>query len=153
MKGCKEAYESIFHYYNEYGSHENSFYLSNIYWIDFLPNQSFMNILHGFKLAHSPYLYGFFPLFRFCPLTSLPRVKLCTHVHRTTILAFYEIGRFVIRPNRPYSRVKKFHYHCTYKKHVYSCNFNSPMGLPVSILELVHDCWVEKREQAVGNTE
>ena len=43
-KGFKEVYESIFHYYNEHGSHENSLYISNMLWIYFIPNQSFMNI-------------------------------------------------------------------------------------------------------------
>ena len=51
MKGFKEAYKSIFHYYNEHGSHENSFYISNMHWIYFIPNQSFMNILHDYKLV------------------------------------------------------------------------------------------------------
>ena len=51
MKGFKEAYKSIFHYYNEHGSHGNSFYISNMHWIHFIPNQSFMNILHGYKLV------------------------------------------------------------------------------------------------------
>ena len=51
MKGCQEAYKSIFHYHDERGSHENSFYISNIYWIHFIPNQSFTNILHGYKLV------------------------------------------------------------------------------------------------------
>ena len=55
MKGFKEAYKSIFHYYNEYGWHENSFYISNMHWIYFIPNQSFMNILHGHKLVRLPY--------------------------------------------------------------------------------------------------
>ena len=39
MKGFQEADNSIFYYYNEHGSHENSFYISNIYWIYFIPNQ------------------------------------------------------------------------------------------------------------------
>ena len=54
MKGFKEAYKSIFHYYNEHGSHENSLYISNMHWIHFIPNQSFMNILHGYKLVRLP---------------------------------------------------------------------------------------------------
>ena len=32
MKGFKEAYKSIFHCYNEHGSHVNSFYISNMHW-------------------------------------------------------------------------------------------------------------------------
>ena len=36
MKGFKEAYKIIFHYYNEHGSHENSFYISNMHWIYFI---------------------------------------------------------------------------------------------------------------------
>ena len=44
MKGFKEAYKSIFHHYNEHVSHENSFQISNMHWIHFIPNQSFMNI-------------------------------------------------------------------------------------------------------------
>ena len=59
MKGFKEAYKSIFHYYNEHGSHENSFYILNMHWIYFIPNQSFMNILHGYKLVHLPYVLNF----------------------------------------------------------------------------------------------
>ena len=43
MKGFKEAYKSIFHYWNEHGSHENSFYILNI-----------LNILHGPKLVLLP---------------------------------------------------------------------------------------------------
>ena len=42
MKGFKEAYKSIFHYYNEHdehGPHENSFYISNMHWIHFIPDQ------------------------------------------------------------------------------------------------------------------
>ena len=58
MKGFKGAYKSIFHYYNEHGSHENSFYISNIHWIHFIPNQSFMNILHGYKLVRLAYFSG-----------------------------------------------------------------------------------------------
>ena len=54
MKGSKEAYKIIFHYYNEHGSHENSFYISNMHWIYFIPNHSFMNILHGHKLVRLP---------------------------------------------------------------------------------------------------
>ena len=46
MKGLKEAYKSIFHYYNEHESHKNSFYILNMHWIYFIPNKSFMNILH-----------------------------------------------------------------------------------------------------------
>ena len=46
---------SIFHYYNEHGSHEHSFYISNMYWIYFISNQSFMNILNGYKLVRLPY--------------------------------------------------------------------------------------------------
>ena len=56
MKGFKVAHISILHYYNEHGLHENSFYISNIDWICFIPNQSFMNILHGYKLMRLPYL-------------------------------------------------------------------------------------------------
>ena len=65
MKGSKEAYKSIFHYYNEHRSHENSFYisLSNLNWIYFIPNQSFMNILHGYKLLRLP-LYTFLKIFQ-----------------------------------------------------------------------------------------
>ena len=40
--------KSIFPYYNGHGSHENSFYILNMHWINFIPNQSFMNILHGY---------------------------------------------------------------------------------------------------------
>ena len=36
MKGFKEAYKSIFPYYNEHGSHKNSFYISNMHWIYFI---------------------------------------------------------------------------------------------------------------------
>ena len=60
MKGFKEAYKSIFHNYNEHGSLENSFYISNMYWIHFIPNQSFMNILHCYKLVRLPYHNIFF---------------------------------------------------------------------------------------------
>ena len=59
MKGFKEAYKSIFHYCNEHGLHENSFSISNMYWIYFIPNQSFMNILRGYKLARLPYWFFF----------------------------------------------------------------------------------------------
>ena len=45
----------LFHYYNEPGSHENSFYISNMHWINFIRNQSFMNILHGHKPVRLPY--------------------------------------------------------------------------------------------------
>ena len=55
MKGFKEVYKSIFHYYNEHVSHEKSFHISNMHWIYFIPNQSFMNILHGYKLVRLPY--------------------------------------------------------------------------------------------------
>ena len=55
MKGFKEAYKSIFHYYNEHGLHENSFYISNMHWIYFIPNQSFMFIFHSYKLVRLPY--------------------------------------------------------------------------------------------------
>ena len=51
MKGFKEAYKRIFHCYNEHGSYENLFYISNRHWIYFIPNQSFMDILHGYKLV------------------------------------------------------------------------------------------------------
>ena len=54
MKGFKKAYKSILHYFNEHGSHENLFYISNIHWIYFIPNQSFMNISHGYKLVRLP---------------------------------------------------------------------------------------------------
>ena len=54
MKGFKEAYKSIFHYYNKHGSHKNSFYISKMHWIHFIPNQSFRNILHGYKLVNLP---------------------------------------------------------------------------------------------------
>ena len=54
MKVFQEAYKSIFHYYSEHGSQENLFYVSNMYWIHFILNQSFMNILHGYKLVRSP---------------------------------------------------------------------------------------------------
>ena len=54
MKGFKEAYKSIFHYCNEHGSHENSFYSSKMNWYYFIPNQSFMNILRGNKLVRLP---------------------------------------------------------------------------------------------------
>ena len=66
MKGFEEAYKSIFHYYNEHGSHENSFYISNMHWINFIPNQSFMNILDGHKLVRLPY----------CCLFPLQNVKM-----------------------------------------------------------------------------
>ena len=56
MKDFKEAYESIFHHYNEHGSHENSCYISNMHWIYFIPNRSLMNILHGHKLVRFPYM-------------------------------------------------------------------------------------------------
>ena len=49
MKSFKEAYKKKFHYYNEHGSHENSFSISNMQWIYFIPNQSSMSILHGYK--------------------------------------------------------------------------------------------------------
>ena len=55
MKGFKEAYKSIFHYYTEHRSHENSFYISNMHSINFIANQSFINILHGYKLVRLPY--------------------------------------------------------------------------------------------------
>ena len=54
MKGFKIAGEIFFHYCNERGSHENAFYISNMHWIYFIPNQSFMNILHGYKLVRLP---------------------------------------------------------------------------------------------------
>ena len=38
MKDFKEAYKSIFHYYNEPGSHENSFYISTMHWIHCISN-------------------------------------------------------------------------------------------------------------------
>ena len=57
MKGFKEAYKSIFHYYNEYGSHKNSCYISNMHWIYFIPNKLLINILHGHKLVRLPYCY------------------------------------------------------------------------------------------------
>ena len=56
MKGFKEAFKSMFHYYNEHGLHENSFYISNMHWIYFIPNQLFMNILHGYKQVRLPYM-------------------------------------------------------------------------------------------------
>ena len=34
---------------------ENSFYISNMDWIYFIPNQSSTNILHGYKLVCLPY--------------------------------------------------------------------------------------------------
>ena len=49
MKIFKEAYKNIFHYYNEHGSHNNSFYISNMHWIYSIPNQSFINT--SFKLV------------------------------------------------------------------------------------------------------
>ena len=55
MSGFKKAYNSIFHYYNEHESYENSFYISNMHWIYFIPNQSFINMLHGYKLVCLPY--------------------------------------------------------------------------------------------------
>ena len=55
MSGFKKAYNSIFHYYNEHESYENSFYISNMHWIYFIPNQSFINMLHGYKLVRLPY--------------------------------------------------------------------------------------------------
>ena len=36
MKGFEEAYKSIFDYYNAHESHENPFYISNMYWIHFI---------------------------------------------------------------------------------------------------------------------
>ena len=51
MKGFKEAYRTIFHSYNEHGSHKKSFYISNMHWVFFIPNQLFMNILHVHKLV------------------------------------------------------------------------------------------------------
>ena len=54
MKGFKEAYKGIFHYYNEHGSHKNPFDISNMHLIYFIPNQSFMNTLHGYKLVRLP---------------------------------------------------------------------------------------------------
>ena len=56
MKRFKGAYKSIFYYYNEHGSHENSFHISKMHRIYFIPNQSFMNILHCYKLVRLPYL-------------------------------------------------------------------------------------------------
>ena len=56
MKGFKEVNKSIIHYYNEHGLHKNSFYISNIHRIHFIPNRSFINILHGYKLVRLPYL-------------------------------------------------------------------------------------------------
>ena len=56
MKGAKEAYKRIFHYYNE--SHENLFYISNMHWIYFIPNRLFMNILHGHKLVRFLFFWG-----------------------------------------------------------------------------------------------
>ena len=55
MKSFNEAYKSIFYYYNEHGSHGNWFYISTMHWIYFIPNQSFMNILHGYKLVRLPH--------------------------------------------------------------------------------------------------
>ena len=55
MKGFKEVYKSIFYHFNEHGSHENSFYISNMHWIYFIPNQLYMNILHGHKPVRLPY--------------------------------------------------------------------------------------------------
>ena len=55
MEGFAEAYKSIFHYYNQHGSHENSFYISNMDWIYLISNQSFVNILHSYKLVSLPY--------------------------------------------------------------------------------------------------
>ena len=46
MEGFKKAYTSIFNYY-----------ISNMHWIYFIPNESFMNILHGHKLMRLPYLH------------------------------------------------------------------------------------------------
>ena len=37
MKDFEEAYKSIFHYYNEHGSHENLFYIWNMHWTFFIP--------------------------------------------------------------------------------------------------------------------
>ena len=54
MKNVKEAYKSIFHYCNEHGPHKHSLYISNMNWIPLIPNQSFMNILHGYKLVRLP---------------------------------------------------------------------------------------------------
>ena len=51
MKGFKAAYKSICHYYNVHESREDSFYISNMHWIYCISNQSFMNILHGYKLV------------------------------------------------------------------------------------------------------
>ena len=58
MKGF-EAYKSIFHYYNEHGSHENLVYIFNMHLIYFISSQSFMNILHGYKLVQLPYPRSF----------------------------------------------------------------------------------------------
>ena len=63
MKGFKEAYRSIFHYYNKHGSHEKSFYISNMHCIYLIPNQSCMNILHGHKLVRLPYCDLYLSLF------------------------------------------------------------------------------------------
>ena len=46
MRSFKEAYKSIFRYCTEHGSHENSFHISNMHWMYFIPIQSFMSILH-----------------------------------------------------------------------------------------------------------
>ena len=45
----------LIHNYNEHGSHENSFHISNnMHRIYFILNQSFINILHGHKLVRLP---------------------------------------------------------------------------------------------------
>ena len=72
MKGFKEAYKSIFHYYNEQRSHENSFYILNMHWIHFIFNQSFMNILRGYKLGAFTLLYYLSSMSFFFSIKCIP---------------------------------------------------------------------------------
>ena len=82
MKGFKEAYKSIFHDYNQHESHENPFYISNIHWIYFIPKQSFVNILHGYKLVRLPY-HGLF----YC-ITTTPSWAVWNWCQQRPIISF-----------------------------------------------------------------
>ena len=59
MKGFKEAYKSICHYYNEHESHMKIHFTSQTcIEFFFITNQSFMNILHSHKLVCLPWESG-----------------------------------------------------------------------------------------------
>ena len=83
MKCFKEAYKNIFHCYNEHGWHENSFYISNMHWIHFIPNQSFMNILHGYKLVRLFYVWRFSYQNGFC--------YGCLCIRHVVVIVWYEV--------------------------------------------------------------